>query len=129
MNNGSRLKSLIVAVAAAGMGLVIAALDLISPFGDDSAQFTISLWLACCGILGFAAPYRPWRWALLVGPWVAFLYLVLHFVRPIALAKPFSYDDLFLIPIGLVVCLVGAYGGVLLRRLLLPPSSLMQTTT
>jgi len=123
----SWLGTLLVSVVACALGLFIAAIDLAAPFGDDSAQFTVLLWIASGGCLGFAAPHRAWRWAVLVGPWVAFMYVALHFVRPLALAKPFSYAYLFLIPVGVGVCMVGAYSGVLARRISLPPSPSVHT--
>src|SRR4051812_47772974 len=69
MKPGVRLPTLAVFAVASVAGLLIAASDFASPFGDDSAQFTIVLWLASSAVLGFARPGRAWRWALTVGPW------------------------------------------------------------
>src|SRR5579859_6897391 len=59
------LPTIAVAVAS-GMGILIAVVDRAAPFGDDSSQFTVFLWLVSSGLLGFVMPGRPWRWAVLV---------------------------------------------------------------
>ncbi|HEV3165106.1 MAG TPA: hypothetical protein VGZ22_13860 [Isosphaeraceae bacterium] len=127
MKDSSRLVDTIVGVIASGFGLMIAAVDVRAPFGDDSAQFTVFLWLVTCGLLGFAVPRRPWLWAILVGPWVPFTYLVLLRSGVLRPAKPIDATDFILIPACLVVCLVGAYAGALARRAILPPSSSRDT--
>jgi hypothetical protein len=104
-------------VVAVGLGLLVAGFDVAAPFGDDNEKCTILLWLVSCGLLGVVVPRRPWRWALLVGPWVA----AVHAAR-LALGLPDSMNPatyttaLILLPVSLVVCLVAAYGGALLRR-------------
>jgi len=123
MSHAFRLPVPLASVVALGLGLTIAVLDLVAPFGDDSAQFTVLLWLVCCAGLGFAVPRRPWRWAVLVGPWLPVLYLTLGVFRLLAFGKAFSYADTLLIPVALGVCLIGAYIGALSRRIALPPSS------
>jgi len=109
---------------AAGLGLVIAAIDMAAPFGDDSSQFTVFLWLVSSGLLGFAMPQRPWRWAALIGPMLPLAYLV----RRVAGFLP--HDDrngystyLILVPVSLAACLLGTYVGAAARRVVMPPSS------
>jgi hypothetical protein len=110
-------------VIATGLGLLIALLDRASLFGDDSAQFTVFLWLLCSGLLGFARPRRPWLWAVLIGPWLSLTNLVLHVLGQPGSVHPNAYTTiLILLPISLAVCSVGAYGGALVRRALMPLS-------
>jgi hypothetical protein len=108
---------------ASGSGMVIAAVDRAAPFGDDSAQFTVLLWLACSSVLGFAMPRRPWLWAVCVGPWLGMLGVVLHVVGSPAHLNPDSYStSLIVMALSLAVCAVGAYGGALVRRVTWPPA-------
>jgi hypothetical protein len=108
---------------ASGLGIAIAVIDRAAPFGDDSAQFTVLLWLASSGLLGFVMPRRPWLWAIAVGPWLPAMYLVLQALGLHTTIKPDTFTtSLILIPISLVVCAVGAYAGALARRIMLPPS-------
>lgn len=108
---------------ASGLGIAIALIDRAAPFGDDSAQFTVFLWLLCSGLLGFVMPRRPWLWAVAVGPWLPAMYLVLQVLGLHAPIKPDTLTtSLILIPISLAACAVGAYAGALARRILLPPS-------
>jgi len=119
MNPSVRSSTPAVLVFASAAGLLIAASDLASPFGDDSAQFTVFLWLVSSGVLGFARPVGAWRWAVSLGPWLPLVYLVARLVgRPHAI-KPAGYTTiLILLPVSIIVCLLGAYGGVLARRFL-----------
>ncbi len=108
---------------AAVLGLLIAALDRASLFGDDSAQFTALLWLLSSGLLGFALPRRPWLWASLIGPWLSLTNSVLHVLGLPGSVHPDTYlTILILLPLSLAVCLLGAYVGALARRALQPPS-------
>jgi hypothetical protein len=108
---------------ASGLGIAIALIDRAAPFGDDSAQFTVFLWLVCSGLLGFVMPRRPWLWAVAVGPWLPAMYLVLQVLGLHAPIQPNTYTtSLILIPISLAVCAVGAYAGALARRIIRPPS-------
>jgi hypothetical protein len=101
---------------AVGLGLLAAWFDVAAPFGDDTEKGTLLLWLVSCGALGLLQPRRPWRWALLVGPWVPAAHFALHALgRPDSL-NPGGYTTiLVLVPVALAVCLLGAYGGSLLR--------------
>jgi hypothetical protein len=108
---------------ASGLGIAIALIDRAAPFGDDSAQFTVLLWLVSGGLLGFVMPRRPWLWAIAVGPWLPTMYLVLQVLGLPASIQPDTFTtSLILIPISLAVCAVGAYTGALARRIILPPS-------
>ena len=110
-------------VIASGLGLLIAALDRASLFGDDSAQFTLFLWLLSSGLLGFVRPLRPWLWAALIGPWLSLTNLVLHVLGLPGSIHPDTYTTiLILLPLSLAVCSLGAYGGASVRRALRPPS-------
>jgi hypothetical protein len=119
-NGAGRLGGL---VFASGLGILIAVIDRLAPFGDDSGPFTVLLWLVSSGGLGFAMPNRPWRWALTVGPWLPAMYLVLRTLGIHAPIHPETYPTcLILIPVSLVACGLGAYVGALLRRLVGPLS-------
>jgi hypothetical protein len=123
MKHDSRTSQAIAMVFASISGLVIAALDRASFFGDDSAQFTVFLWLLASGLLGFTRPRRPWLWAVLIGPWLSLTNLVRHVLGLPGSVHPDTYTTiLLLLPLSLAICSLGAYGGALARRALLPPS-------
>jgi hypothetical protein len=108
---------ILVAGTAIVLGVLVAWFDVVAPFGDDTEKGTLLLWLTASGVLGLLAPGRPWRWALLIGPWVPAAHLILH-----ALGRPHSMNPntytvaMILVPISLVVCLLAAYGGSLIRH-------------
>jgi hypothetical protein len=109
-------------LVAAGLGLVIAAIDLATPFGDDTGQFTVFLWLLTSGLLGFAMPRRPWRFAAIVGPALPLAYLVMRLTEHLPRDDRNGYSTyLILIPVSLAVCLVGTYAGAAARRFVMPP--------
>ena len=109
---------------ASGLGIMVAVIDRAAPFGDDSSKSTILLWLACSGLLGFALPSRPWRWSLLVGPWLPAMYLALHALdSPVPINPNTVASILILLPFSLTVCAMGAYAGSMTRRFILPPPS------
>jgi hypothetical protein len=123
MKQDTWLSQAITVVVASGLGIGIALIDGSAPFGDDSAQFTVFLWLVSSGLLGFVKPRRPWLWAVAVGPWLPMMYLVLQVLGLHAPINPNTYTtSLILIPISLGVCALGAYAGALARRIILPPS-------
>jgi hypothetical protein len=106
-------------VTAAVLGLAIAAEDMATPFGDDTGQFTVFLWLLTSGLLGFAMPVRPWRWAAVIGPMLPIVYLGMKIAGRLPPDDPNGYGTyLILIAVSLVACLVGAYAGAGARRLL-----------
>ncbi len=101
------------------LGLVAAGADVACPFGDDTAQFIVLLWIVFAGLLGFVQPTRPWRWAVAVGPWLSLLHLALRACGRPAPIDPDAYSTIFLLfPLGLVICLIGSYAGASLRRAL-----------
>jgi hypothetical protein len=123
MNQGAWPSRAIAITAASVLGILIAVQDRAAPFGDDSAQFTVLLWLVSSGLLGFIVPRRPWLWAVTVGPWLPAMYVVLQAAGLDAPIHPNTIGtSLILIPVCLGVCAVGAYAGALARRIILPPS-------
>jgi hypothetical protein len=115
-------------VIAVGLGLLIAAIDIATPFGDDSSQFTVFLWLVSTGILGFAMPERPWRWSLLVGPSLPLTYIGLRIAGLLPRDDRNGYVTyLILVPVSLAVCLLGSYAGSVARRFVMPPSPAPET--
>ena len=127
MKQDTWLSRTIAVAVASGLRVVIAIQDKAAPFGDDSAQFTVFLWLVSGGLLGFVMPRRPWLWAVSIGPWLPLMYLTLQVLGWHAPINPNTYTtSLILIPVSLIVCAVGAYGGALARGILLPPSRLAE---
>jgi hypothetical protein len=117
-----RLSTVRVMGVASVLGLLIGVADVLSPFGDDSGQFSAFLLLVCSGVLGFARPYQAWRWAIAIGPWLPLTQLVCHalgWMNPGGHLLVSSVVVLLGFTVG--VCLVGAYGGALARRALRPP--------
>jgi hypothetical protein len=110
------------------IGLLIAAQDYAAPFGDDSAKVTILLWLGFSGLLGFLDPTRPWLLALLIGPWLPLMYLVLQAAKLFTWPPPnVGATGFILIPVSLAVCLVGSYAGAWIRKLSSPESPAANT--
>lgn len=87
-----------------GLGLSIGYVDS-RPSWDDTG-ITAGLLLLCTTMLGGLAPQRPWLWALCVGLWIPVfeIYNSSHYGSLLALAVAF----------------IGAYGGMLVRRAVLP---------
>jgi hypothetical protein len=95
-----------------GAGLLLGWVDShMEPVG-----VTIALVALGGGALGLARPNGAWRWALVLGLGVFLWHLLEAAVgyRPPYPAEP----SIFITLIAIVPALVGAYGGVLLRRLL-----------
>jgi len=123
MKRQRRFGQAIAIAVASRLGILVALIDRATPFGDDSSKSTILLWLACSGLLGFAAPGRPWRWALLVGPWLPAMYLLFHFLGAANPIHPDTYtSSLMLMLFSLAICAVGAYAGAMAQRIIRPPS-------
>src|SRR5262245_40322228 len=78
MNQDTWFSRTIAVAVASGLGIAIAMQDKAAPFGDDSSQFTVLLWLVTSGLLGFIMPRRPWLWTVSVGPWLPAMYLALQ---------------------------------------------------
>lgn len=108
-------------MGATGTGL-LTAVDKAAPFGDDTSQFTVFLWLVFSGLLGFAVPRRPWRWAVLMGPWLPLTHLLVHAMGLPDSIRPNTYTAiLILVPVSLAVCSLGVYAGAFARRLVVQP--------
>lgn len=92
-------------------GLVIAWLD----FRADEVQGTVLLLLITTGAAGFLHPAGAWRWALITGGGIPALHLINR-----ALGNPSPYPvhpSILATLLPLIPSLIGAYAGVLLRRL------------
>jgi hypothetical protein len=121
MDRRTRLSPAAVAVVAAVLGLLVALADVWSPFGDDSAKSTILLWLVCSGVLGFARPERPWRWAFSMGPWLPLTHLVRHGFGVTGPVHPGTTSSfLLLLALSIAVCSGGAYTGAAARQIFGP---------
>jgi hypothetical protein len=105
--------------AALGLGLLVAVFDLSTAFGDDTAQATLALLLAAGSLTGFLNPHQPWRWGLVIGPWLPLAHCVFfflgwnHAINPNTLAA-----NLLLLLIAIAVATLGSYAGALLRKAL-----------
>jgi hypothetical protein len=122
MNPNRRLwTDLAVSSLAVILGLLVAWLDLRAPFGDDTSQVTVLFWLVSSCALGLIRSRLPWRWALLLGPWVAIVHGVRHALGLPDSMNPGTYTTaLILVVVSWVVCLIGAYSGAFFRRALSP---------
>ncbi len=79
---------------------------------SKEVQGSVLLLLIVCGLLGWAQPARPWRWALLVGVWLPVSEFIAQAVRyPTAypLNPPTSV-------IALIPSFIGAYLGALAAK-------------
>jgi hypothetical protein len=104
------------AALAVAAGLLVAVFDVAAPFGDDTAKGTLFLWVVACGSLGLLLPRRPWRWALLVAPWLPVVHGLRHALGLTDSIHPNTYTTIaILVPISAAVCLLAAYGGALVR--------------
>lgn len=101
----STYKHTVLFVVAMGVGLAIAYVDS-RPTWDDTG-ITAGTVLIAAGILGALGPERPWLWALCVGGWIP-LFGILH-----------GWNGTSLLAVG--IALVGAYGGMLVRRAVAAP--------
>ncbi|HWE40320.1 MAG TPA: hypothetical protein VG406_27460 [Isosphaeraceae bacterium] len=104
MKRDSMLGDAAAAVVAAGLGLLVTAIDIAAPFGDDSSKSTIVLLFAAGALLGLARPRHPWRWSLLVGIWL-----------PASSALRGGSKPLLLLLVSLAVSTLGAFAGALAR--------------
>ena len=90
--------------AAVGLGLLLAYVDS-RPTWDDTG-ISAGLLLVSSGLLGAVEPARPWRWALSVGIWIPV----------VGILTGGNVGSL----IALAVAFVGAYGGMMVRRAIIP---------
>ena len=89
---------------AIALGLLIGYVDS-RPTWDDTGV-TAGVLLITTAILGALAPQRPWVWALCVGLWIPLF----------GIAGSSNYGSLM----AIAVAFVGAYSGMLVRRVLIP---------
>jgi len=111
-SNTAWRSTLICALLALAGGIVIGAID----FNATEPQPAALLVLILAGLLGFAQPRNAWRWAVLATLGLPLAYVSLRQLGwqsrdPVS---PGEYATL----IALIPALVGAYGGVLLRRVI-----------
>ena len=86
--------------AALALGILIAYVD--SRPGWDDTGITAAVLLILSGLFGYAAPQRPWAWALALGAWIPLLGVLATRNYASALA--------------LLIAFIGAYAGAALRR-------------
>lgn len=93
-------------------GVVIGVID----FNATEPQPAALLVLMLAGLLGFAQPRDAWRWAIIVTLGLPFAHISLRQlgVQPRDPVSPGEYATL----IALIPALSGAYGGVLIRRMI-----------
>jgi hypothetical protein len=111
------LNSWIVFSFAILLDLLVAAFDLMAPFGDDTEKATIVLLAISGGLLGFLQPRRPWRWGLIAGPWMPFshaAFSVLSWGHAINPNTFFAY--VLLLAVSVAIVTGASYAGAILRR-------------
>jgi hypothetical protein len=115
----SGLSSSIVFSLSVLLGLLVAAFDLMAPFGDDTEKATIVLLAISGGLLGFLQPRRPWRWGLIAGPWMPFSHAAFsllgwgHAINPNT-----SFAYVLLLAVSVAIATGASYAGAILRRTL-----------
>jgi hypothetical protein len=90
--------------AGLGLGLLIGYVDS-RPSWDDTG-ITAGVLLITTATLGALAPQRPWVWALCVGVWIPVF----------GISNSSNYGSLM----AVAIAFVGAYGGMLVRRVFIP---------
>jgi hypothetical protein len=110
-DDSQRLTILCAVLALAG-GLVAGAID----FNATEPQPAALLVLIFAGILGLIQPHGAWRWAIIVALGLPLAHLSLRQLgwQPRDAPEPGEYATL----IALIPAFIGAYGGVLMRRVL-----------
>jgi len=96
----------ILLIVALALGAAVTYVDS-RPTWDDTGVTAAAL-LVISGVLGFLGPRRPWLWALALGVWIPLLGVI----------RTQNYGAI----LALVVAFAGAYGGMAIRRWLLPIS-------
>jgi hypothetical protein len=101
------------------LGLLIAAFDVVAPFGDDTEKATIILLAASGGLLGFLQPRRPWRWGITAGVWMPLSHGVFYLFGWGHAINPNTFPAyLLLLAVSVASCTGGGYAGSLLRKAL-----------
>ena len=101
------MRTMILFVIALAWGGLITYVDS-RPTWDDTGV-TVGTLLVISGMFGFVGPKQPWLWALALGVWIPLLGIV----------RTQNYSAL----LALIVAFAGAYGGMGLRRWLLPANA------
>jgi hypothetical protein len=103
--------------AAGVLGLAVALLDTVAPFGDDSSKLTLLLLILVSGVLGLVHPKKFWLTGILVGIWLPLVPLIGRLCNLPTHIHPNTYAAiLLLLPVSLVVCLFAAFCGTIARR-------------
>jgi hypothetical protein len=93
-------------------GVIIGAID----FNATEPQPAVLLVLIFAGTLGFVQPHSAWRWAIIVTLGLPLAHLSLRQLgwQPRDPVSPGEFATL----IALIPAFIGAYGGVLVRRII-----------
>ena len=88
-------------------------------FNQTEVQPTVLLLIVFGAVLGFARPYRAWRWAIILGLCIPLGYLIFSALgyKPAELPQPGVYASL----IALIPAFIGTYGGALISKALASP--------
>ena len=106
------LISWVVFPLAVFLGLLVAAFDIVAPFGDDTEKGTIVLLAASGGLLGFLQPRRPWRWGITAGVWMPLSHGVFYLFGWGHAINPNTFPAyLLLLAVSVTICTGGGYAG------------------
>jgi hypothetical protein len=85
-------------------------------FSSDEPQAAVIVIIVFAGLLGFSQPGKAWRWALIVGLGVPFVYLITTGLgyQPKSVPEPGWYASL----IALLPAFISTHGGALLRKMI-----------
>jgi hypothetical protein len=111
------LISWVVFPLAVFLGLLVAAFDIVAPFGDDTEKGTIVLLAASGGLLGFLQPRRPWRWGTTTGVWMPLSHGLFYLLGWGHAINPNTFPAyVLLLAVSVAICTGGGYAGSLLRK-------------
>ncbi len=111
------LISWVVFPLAVFFGLLVAAFDIVAPFGDDTEKATILLLAASGGLLGFLQPHWPWRWGITAGVWMPLSHGVFYLFGRGHAINPNTFPAyLLLLAVSVAICIGGGYAGSLLGK-------------
>jgi len=99
------------------LGLLIAAFDLVTPFGDDTPKATLVLLASSGGLLGLLQPRRPWRWGIVAGLWMPLAHGFFFLAGGGHAINPNTWPAyLLLLAVSIAICTGGSYAGATARR-------------
>ena len=106
-----QLEALYTAIALIGAAIA-GAVD----FNNDEPQAAVIVVIVFAGLLGFIQPGKAWRWALIVGLGIPFVYLIAAGLgyQPKSVPAPGWYASL----VALIPASISTYCGVLLRKMI-----------